>query len=78
MFYKDDAWQLYDTETGEINVTDTQISCEGAAKPDVEEEYKNHCVECSLSYMDEIPNVTYTIPVNPVVLDETTAINNQL
>ena len=28
VFYSDDSWQLYDTETGEINVTDTQISCE--------------------------------------------------
>ncbi|MDA9129226.1 YHYH protein [Candidatus Gracilibacteria bacterium] len=76
VFYEDDAWQLYDTETGEINVTDTQVSCEGAAKPDVEEEYQNHCVECQLSYMDEIPNVTYTIPMSPEPAESTQSINN--
>lgn len=78
VFYDDDNWSLYNTETGEINVTDTQISCEWAAKPDVEDEYKNHCVECSLSYMDEIPNVTYTIPMNPIKADSTQQVNNQL
>jgi len=77
VFYSDDAWKLYDTVTGEINVTDTQVSCEWAAKPNVEEEYKNHCVECQLSYMDEVPNVTYTIPMNPVISNSTHAINNQ-
>ena len=28
VMYSDDSWQLYDIETGEISVTDTQVSCE--------------------------------------------------
>jgi hypothetical protein len=78
VFYSDDSWQLYDTETGDIAVTDTQVSCEWAAKPNVEEEYQNHCVECSLSYMDEIPSVTYTIPVTPVISSSTVSVNGSL
>ena len=78
VFYEDDSWQLYDTETWEINVTDTQVSCAWAAKPNVEEEYQNHCVECSLLYMEEIPNVTYTIPMSPEKVDSTQPVNNGL
>lgn len=77
VFYENDAWKLYDTQTGEINVTDTQVSCEWAAKPDVEEEYKNHCVECQLSYMEDIPNVTYTIPKDPIKTTNSQEINNK-
>lgn len=78
VFYSDDSWKLYDTETGQINVTDTKISCEWAAKPDVEEEYQNHCVECQLSYMDKVPDITYTIPINPEPARSPQSINNRL
>ena len=43
-------WQLYDEATGEVFVTDSQIACEAAARPDVDPEYQNHCVECSIDY----------------------------
>lgn len=65
VFYEDDSWQLYDEETWEIYVTDTKEAFEWAAKPDVEEEYKNHCVYGLLSYLDEIPTITYVIPIDP-------------
>ncbi|MFT5582465.1 MAG: hypothetical protein ACI9VR_000041 [Cognaticolwellia sp.] len=56
-FYGDDDWQLYNESSGAVNVTETQEACEGAAKPDVEEQYQNHCVECALEY---ITDTTYT------------------
>ena len=43
-FYSDPKWKVYH-ENGNIKITKTQEACEGAAKPDVEEEYQNHCVE---------------------------------
>lgn len=63
-FYKDEKWKLY-SDDGSIKVTFSQEACEGAAKPNVEEVYKNHCVECQPSfYHDHIS--TYLIPVTPV------------
>lgn len=67
-FYNDDNWLLYDVNTGEINVTDTQESCEAAARPDVDEQYQNHCVECSLDYVGGGVSVTYLLPTEPVAL----------
>ncbi len=62
-FYKDEKWKLYNDD-GSIKVTVTQKACEGAAKPRVEEIYKNHCVECQPSfYHDHI--TTYLIPKTP-------------
>ena len=49
-FYSDPYWQLYDAESGNIFVTDTLEKCAGAAKPNVDPEYRQHCVECELSY----------------------------
>ncbi len=63
-FYRDEKWKLY-REDGSIKVTDTKDGCLGAAKPDVEEEYKNHCVECLPEYFkDQI--TTFVIPVKPI------------
>lgn len=63
-FYKDEKWKLYNDD-GSIKVTRTQEACEGAAKPNVEEIYKNHCVECQPSfYHDHV--TTYLIPKTPV------------
>ncbi|MEP4784415.1 MAG: YHYH protein [Erythrobacter sp.] len=64
--YGDETWQLFDPATGKINVTDTKLSCEAAARPDVAEEYQNHCVECEVSYLEEGTTMTYVIPLNPV------------
>jgi len=66
-FYKDEKWKLYNDD-GSIKVTTTQEACEGAAKPNVEEAYKNHCVECQPSfYHDHI--TTYYLPINPNYLN---------
>lgn len=65
-FYKDDAWQMFDEKTGNINVTDTRIACESAARPNVDEKYYNYCVECQVSYMEDDASTTYIIPIKPV------------
>ncbi len=69
-FYKDDQWQLFDGETGDINVTETQEAFEAAARPDVTEEYQNYCVEGQMSYVADDLTMTYVIPLEPVVADE--------
>ena len=33
-------------DNGSIKVTTSKEECEGAAKPNVDEEYQNYCVEC--------------------------------
>jgi len=63
-FYSDEKWKLY-REDGSIKVTDTKDGCLAAAKPNVEEAYKNHCVECLPEYFkDQV--TTIVIPVNPI------------
>lgn len=75
-FYNDSNWQLFDAETGDVFITDTQVACEAAAQPNVEEQYQNHCVQCDLDYFAEEAGggvtSTYTIPVTPMLLDEMT------
>ncbi|MGQ7843526.1 YHYH protein [Granulosicoccus sp. 3-233] len=67
--YPGSDWLLYDSETGLVNITDTQEACEAAARPDVDPAYQNHCVECSLSYVDGGVSQTFLIPVTPVPAD---------
>jgi hypothetical protein len=67
--YDDPAWQLYDPATGLVRVTDTQASCSAAARPDVDAQYNNYCVECSLDYVDGGVATTVLIPKVPVALD---------
>ena len=61
-------WQLYDKESGEVFVTDSQIACEAAARPDVDPEYQNHCVECSIDYYGGGVKQTFLIPISPIAL----------
>jgi len=68
-FYDDAEWQLFDPDTGAVRVTDNRIACEAAAKPDVEAEYNNYCVECQTSYLDEEVVTTYVLPLHPVDLE---------
>ncbi|WP_371397023.1 YHYH protein [Fretibacter rubidus] len=68
-FYSDDKWQLFDPKTGKVNVTDTKLSCEAAARPDVDPAYQNHCVECQMSYLPDNKNITYVIPIKPQFSD---------
>ncbi|WP_165814661.1 YHYH protein [Labrenzia sp. 011] len=65
-FYEDPDWQLYDTQTGKVHVTDTEEACRAAARPDVDVKYQNYCVECSPSYLGEDHSTTFVIPLEPV------------
>lgn len=80
LFYGDSFWQLYDETTGDVRITDTQEACEAAARPNVDEQYYNHCVVCEVSYFAESGNKgvesTYLIPVNPVLRDTPSQIGN--
>jgi len=62
-FYGDEKWELY-REDGSIKVTDTKEGCLAAAKPNVEEEFHNYCVQCLPEYFDG-QVTTFTIPVKP-------------
>lgn len=74
--YGDINWNLYDTNTGLVKVTDTQVACEGAAQPNVEEQYKNMCVECSLDYYNGGITQTVLIPTTPIPAEAGSAIGN--
>ncbi|QXP68029.1 YHYH protein [Polaribacter sp. AHE13PA] len=67
-FYNDDTWMLYNATTGEITKTSTETECEEAANPNVGAEYKNYCVECLPSYVEDLTH-TYYIPVTPKIAD---------
>lgn len=66
--YADQNWLLYDTASGDVNVTDTQVACEAAARPNVDPQYQNHCVECSIDYYGGGVGQTFLIPATPVAL----------
>ncbi|WP_369675594.1 hypothetical protein, partial [Enterococcus faecium] len=72
--YNDDNWKLYDESTGEIKITDSQVSCEGAARPDVEQQYQNHCVECSIEYVNGCISQSVLIPITPIKANKAIAI----
>lgn len=65
-YYNDPNWKLYDKETGKVRYTATKAACLGAARPDIEEQYKQNCIECEMSYLDEDFSRTYLIPVKPI------------
>lgn len=64
--YDDPKWKLYDESTGEIRYTATKEACEAAARPDVEEAYRNHCVECSVEDLEAGLSEDVLIPAQPV------------
>ena len=76
-FYGDSTWNLLDSE-GNVNITNSQISCEAAARPDVAAEYNNFCVQCEISYYEESEGggmaSTFLIPVTPVPRSSTGSI----
>lgn len=73
-FYNDSQWQMFDTATGNIFVTDTQVAFEAAAQPQVPAQYNNHCVEGEMSYVGGGVSQTYLIPTTPVPLASAGAI----
>ena len=68
-FYSDDKWKLY-REDGTIRVTETEEACLAAAKPNVEAEYQNYCVECLPEYFKN-QVTTFVIPATPQYLNTT-------
>lgn len=70
-YYGDEKWMVYDADTKKVRYTATKEACLGAAKPDVEEEYMQNCIECKLDYLDDDFSLTYLIPVNPIPAKET-------
>lgn len=73
-FYKDDAWQMSDSE-GNIKVTSTKKECEEAANPRVGPEYASFCVECLPAYVADLTQ-TYLIPVKPLKLESSVGFAN--
>ena len=49
-----------------MGFTISKASCEAAARPDVDEAYQNHCVECQVSYLEDGKSQTLVIPVEPI------------
>lgn len=66
--YGDTKWKLYD-ESGKVNVTDTKEAFQGAARPDVAEAYKYHCVEGNYEWTqtgEPVP-ISILVPKTPVL-----------
>ncbi len=68
--YGDGEWRLHDDD-GNVYVIDSADGFEAAARPDVAEEYQNHCVEGRLEWLENGQPVTSTvlIPTEPVAAD---------
>ncbi len=66
-FYGDDQWHMYDSD-GKVKITDTKEAFDGAARPNVDPAYQNHCVEGRLEWLTGgVPvQTTVLIPVRPV------------
>lgn len=69
-FYGDTNWQLFDPDTGDVRYTGTLEACEAAARPDVDPEYQNYCVQCLPDYVSDDATLSYVIPLDPVAADE--------
>lgn len=74
VFYDDSEWDLVN-EDGSIRVTDTQEACEAAARPNVDPDYYNYCVECDLDYYGGGISATFVLPTKPVKLSSTDEID---
>ncbi|WP_166425575.1 YHYH protein [Paraglaciecola sp. 20A4] len=74
-YYGDEKWMLYDAKTKKIRYTATKAACSGAARPDVEEQYKQNCIECELTYLDDDFSLTYLIPTTPIPGAETARVH---
>lgn len=74
-FYQDDKWKLYN-EDGTVKVTKSKEECAAAARPNVDEKYQNHCVQCLPEYVEEDAAVqTFVIPATPVEQTQSNEIN---
>jgi hypothetical protein len=71
--YGDAKWKLYD-DSGKVNVTDTKEAFQGAARPDVEEAYKYHCVEGTYEWTQTgkpVP-ISVLVPKTPMLASSAT------
>ncbi|MGH1492120.1 MAG: YHYH protein [Acidimicrobiales bacterium] len=66
--YNDSNWMLYD-EDGNVNVTETAEAFDAAARPNVDPEYQNHCVEGRIEWLDggEPVQSTVLLPASPTL-----------
>jgi hypothetical protein len=75
IFYNDSRWQMYNTSTGAVTVTDTQALFEAAAVPNTT--LNNYCVEGTMAYVGGGISRTLLIPVTPVALSGTGSIGGE-
>jgi hypothetical protein len=79
IFYGDSTWDLLDSD-GNVKITDTQESCEAAARPDVDAAYNNYCVQCDISYYEETTgggvSSTFVIPITPIPRSSAGSVGN--
>jgi hypothetical protein len=73
--YGDTNWQLFDKDTGKVRYTGTLEACEAAARPDVDPDYQNYCVQCLPEYLPEDATTTYLIPIKPIPAERPTPTN---
>jgi hypothetical protein len=69
--YDDENWKLYNDD-GTVRITDTPEAFNAAARPDVDPEYQNYCVEGRMEWLENSAPITSTvlIPTSPVVSKE--------
>ncbi len=72
--YGDNNWRLYDDE-GNVRVTETAEEFEAAARPDVDPDLENHCVEGRLEWLANGEPITTTvlIPTRPVAAEQSSS-----
>lgn len=69
--YRDDAWQMFDPETGDIFVRNNEIGCIVAGDPtNATGQPNNICVDCSLGFIGKTVTRTYFIPLMPTANDQ--------
>ncbi|MDO6564598.1 YHYH protein [Amphritea sp. 1_MG-2023] len=73
-YYGDEKWMVYDTKTNQVRYTATKEACLGAAKPDVEAQYMQNCIECELSYLEDNFTRTFLIPTTPIPAAKTSRV----
>jgi hypothetical protein len=68
--YQDDAWQMFNPETGDIFVRNNEIGCIVAGDPtNATGQPDNICVDCSLGFIGKTVTRTYFIPLDPAPSD---------
>ena len=61
--YDDSNWKLYEDD-GSVRITETEEAFDAAARPDVDPEYQNYCVEGKAEWVEDTTTV-YQIPSHP-------------